>query len=418
MRGDGRPDYAYNGWVLYADTVAPANLPASGGPMVIEGMGFRPSDTVKVNGQLAQITGISPNEITAIAPASTTAGSVDVEVDDLPIFYAATVIYGGISYNAGSTDSLTLVTAPQNTVPIGVPLAFTVTALDANLLPANGVTVTYTVTSGTATLGCGKTSCAVAAGGDGGATMTATAADSTPSVVTAALTNGVQLQAHFTGGTPPTLAALTPTLSLAAGATITWPTQALALNSGKPMGGQAVAWQTTAGSGIAAQDSTAAITSGSGIATKTLTAGPLTEGESAAAKACLNGTNQCVSFNALGARPEYATLEAVSGTSQSMAVSATPNQIALRVRDMDGNPMAGGTVTLFQSVYAWAPPCATHGVCAQAELLATQTATATSALDGTVMFTPVGIPGVATNVVGVAVTGNSSSVNLALEIHP
>ena len=70
MRGDGRPDYAYNGWVLYADTVAPPRLPASGGPIVIHGMGFRPADTVLVGGQPALVTSISPNEITAIAPAA------------------------------------------------------------------------------------------------------------------------------------------------------------------------------------------------------------------------------------------------------------------------------------------------------------------------------------------------------------
>ena len=81
-RGDGRPDYEYLGWVLYADTVSPARLPAAGGPIVIHGMGFRPTDTVKVGGVAAVVTSISPNEITAIAPASAATGSVDVEVDD------------------------------------------------------------------------------------------------------------------------------------------------------------------------------------------------------------------------------------------------------------------------------------------------------------------------------------------------
>jgi hypothetical protein len=86
QRGDGRPDYAYNGWVLYADTVQPQRLPASGGPIVIHGMGFRLADTVLVGGQPAMVTSISPNEITAIAPPAATGvtGSVDVEVDDLP----------------------------------------------------------------------------------------------------------------------------------------------------------------------------------------------------------------------------------------------------------------------------------------------------------------------------------------------
>ncbi len=32
-RGDGRPDYLYTGWVLYADTILPQHLPASGGPI-------------------------------------------------------------------------------------------------------------------------------------------------------------------------------------------------------------------------------------------------------------------------------------------------------------------------------------------------------------------------------------------------
>ncbi len=70
LRGDGRPDYAYSGWLLYADTVQPPRLPASGGPIVIHGTGFRPADTVLVGGQPALITSISPNEITAIAPAA------------------------------------------------------------------------------------------------------------------------------------------------------------------------------------------------------------------------------------------------------------------------------------------------------------------------------------------------------------
>ncbi len=418
MRGDGRPDYTYNGWVLYADTVAPTRLPASGGPIVIQGMGFRPSDTVLVGGQPAIVTSISPNEITAIAPAAAPGitGSVDVEVDDLPIFYAAAIISSGVSYDAGTGDSLSVVTAPANTVPIGVPLPFTVAALGSNLAPAGGVTVTYTVTSGTATLGCGATTCSVTATGDGLATMTVTAANTNPAVVTASLTSGASVQAHFTGGTAPVLTALTPTLSVAAGATVSWTTQALVLNNGAPMSGQTVAWQS--GGGITAQGSTSALSNTSGIASKTLSVGPLTEGQQSISTGCVNGTANCANFTVLGARPEYAYLEAVSGTAQSMAVSATPGQITLRLRDMNGNPMAGGTVTLYQALYAWAPPCPPHGRCAQTELLASQVSTATSALDGTVTFTPASIPGVATDMAGLAATGYSSTVGVAIEQHP
>ncbi len=417
-RGDGRPDYAYMGWVLYADSVQPTRLPASGGPIVIHGMGFRPSDTVQVGGQAAIVTSISPNEITAIAPAAASGvtGSVDVEVDDLPIFYAAAIISGGISYDSGTGDSLTLITEPSNTVPIGVPIPFTVAARGSNLAPAGGVTVTYTVTSGAATLGCGLPTCSIATTGDGLATMNVTAVNTSTAIVTASLTNGSSLQAHFTGGTAPVLTALTPALSVAAGATVNWTTQALVLNNGTPMSGQAVAWQT--GSGITALDSTAAISNSSGIAVKTLTVGPLAEGQQATSTACVNGTTQCVAFTATGARPEYAYLEAVSGTTQSMAISGTPSLVTLRLRDMNGNPMAGGTVTLYQALYAWAPPCPLHGRCAASQLLAAQVSTAISALDGSVTFIPASLPGVATNLAALAATGNTSTLGIAIEQHP
>jgi hypothetical protein len=80
--------------------------------------------------------------------------------------------------------------------------------------------------------------------------------------------------------------------------------------------------------------------------------------------------------------------------------------------------MAGGTITFYQAIYAWVPPCPPRGRCPQSELLATQTSTATSALDGSVSFIPASIPGVATNVAGIAITGDSGSLSVAIEQHP
>ncbi len=418
IRGDGRPDYAYSGWVLYADTVEPARLPASGGPIAIHGMGFHVVDTVMVGGRSAQVTSVSPNLVTAIAPAAATGvtGSVDVEVDDLPVYYAMAIVTGGVSYDAGTGDALTLVTAPANTVPIGVPLPFSVTALGPKLDLAGGVSVIYSVLSGTAILGCGKPSCVITASGDGSATMNVTAVDGRASIVTAALTNGSSVQAHFSGGTPAVLTALTPMLHVAAGATVSWTTQALVLNNGSPMGGQAVAWQN--GSGLTALGSTASITTASGVASKTLTVGPLAEGQTASSQACVNGTTQCVTFQAFGARPEFATLQAVAGTAQNLSAAGTPAVITMRVLDMNGNPLAGGNVTLYQSLYTWAPPCGAHGRCVQTQLLETQASGATSALDGTVSFTPASLPGVPTLLKAVAATGNAGTLNIAVEQHP
>jgi hypothetical protein len=417
LRGDGRPDYAYNGWVLYADSVQPTHLPASGGPIVLRGMGFRPSDTVQVGGRAAQVTSISPNEITAIVPAAKgVSGSVDVEVDDLRLSYAATIVGGGISYDSASGDTLVMVTAPVNTVPIGVPTAFTVTALGGDLQPAGAVTVTYRVRSGSAKLGCGSQTCSVITAGDGTATLSVTAVNGNVSTVAACLDNGSKIETSFSGGTPPALAAVTPTLSLASGAAVTWTTEALTLKNGTPLAGQVVAWQ--AGSGISTGSSASATSGDNGIAAKALTVSPLTKGQQAIANACLNGTTQCVAFTATGADAATATVEAVAGTSQTLGVSDTPTAIILRVRDASGHPMAGAIVTLSEAVYAWAPPCPPHGRCAQAELIANQMATASSAFDGTVTFAPAAIAGAATNVIGLAATGNSSTVGVTIEKHP
>lgn len=420
LRGDGRPDYAYTGWVLYADSVRPAHLPISGGPIVIHGMGFRPQDTVLVGGQPAQITSISPNEITAIAPAAATgvSGSVDVEIDDQPLFYAAAVISAGISYDAGTGDALTLVTAPSNTVPISTPLPFTVTALAPNLSPASGVTVTFAVTSGSATLACGLSVCTVPASGDGHATMNVTATDNKWSTVTASLSNGSTVQSEFMGGTPATITSLTPQLSLAAGATFTWTVQALVLSNGVPQSGQSVLWQTSGSGGISTPGASPVLTNSNGVATRTLTVGPLAEGQTATISACLNGTTQCVTYTAFGARPEFASLVAVSGTAQNLAASRTPAPIMLRLLDMNGNPMAGGTVALYQALYAWTSACNPHTVCQQGPLLMAQSGTATSGIDGMVSFSPATLPGTATNLIGLAASGNSATLSIAVEQHP
>ena len=415
QRGDGRPDYAYCGWLLYADTVLPRRLPVGGGQITIRGVGFHAADTVQVGGRAATVISVTPNRIVAMAPpaASGVTGSVDVEVDDLPVYYAAAIISGGVSYDAAASDALKMVAAPGSSVQIGVPQPFSVAALGADLTGAGGVTVTFKVTSGTAALACGQKSCAVTTTGDGRATMSVTAASTALSIVTASLANGSMVETQFTGAAPPTIAALTPQLSVAAGTTFAWPVQALVMKSGAPAAGQSVTWQTAAGfqPGVAG----AVMTNASGIAAQTLTVGPLAEGQLTGISACLTGTSQCATFKALGSRPEYATLVAVSGTQQSLPAGATPAPIVLRVLDMDGKPMAAGTVTLNEALFAWAPPCPPTGRCAQIQLLARKTVTAISALDGTVSFTPLTLAGVGTRLLGVATTGNTSAVPISIE---
>jgi hypothetical protein len=421
QRGDGRPDYAYRGWILYADSVSPTRLPASGGLITIRGTGFRAGDTVLVGGIPAQVLDILPTEITALVPAASAgqtrlqAESMDVTVEDQPTFYALATIPGGLSYDAASTDSMRIVTAPANQVPLNVPQPFSVIAVAADGTPAGAVTVTYSITGGTATLGCGQTTCAVTATGDGRATLNVTATTAALAIVTVSLANGVSLQAQFQGVAPPALSALTSPLSLAAGATLQWPVQTLALSAGAPLAGQQIYFQSTAGITVPA---TPVTTNSSGIASQTLAVGPLAEGQSASATACTTSSNSCAAFQVFGSRPEFAALAAISGTTQSMQVGATPSPVSIRVLDMDGNPMAGATVSVSQALYAWTPPCPQHGRCNQPQLLSTQSATLTSALDGSVVILPLSLTGVATNLIGLAATGNAASLTFAIEQHP
>ena len=123
-------------------------------------------------------------------------------------------------------------------------------------------------------------------------------------------------------------------------------------------------------------------------------------------------------LHCLGARPEYAWLEAVSGTAQSLPVSGTPSQIALRLRDMNGNPMAGGTVTLYQALYAWAPPCPPArplrpaGRCSPPKPLR-QSRRSTAPSPSPRLHSRRGH-----QPLGLAATGNSSTLSIAIEQHP
>jgi hypothetical protein len=80
--------------------------------------------------------------------------------------------------------------------------------------------------------------------------------------------------------------------------------------------------------------------------------------------------------------------------------------------------MAGATVSVSQALYAWTPPCPPHGRCAQPQLLAKQTNTLTSALDGSVTLAPLTQTGVATTLQGLAATGNAGTLKFFVEQHP
>jgi hypothetical protein len=418
-RGDGRPDYAYHGRILYADRVTPTHVPAAGEPITIAGMGFRPERmAVTVNGVAAQVTSVTPNAITVVAPASGgVTGDVPLMIQDTQTM-GITTITAGFSYDAGNNDALTLVTAPPSVAPMGEPEPLTVRAENATTLaPAVGVTVTFAVSQGTAALGCGQSACSVTTAGDGSATLPVTAKSTATAKVTASLTNGSSVAAQFTGTASPAVAALTPNLYIAMGATMPWPLQALVLSAaGTPVAGQSVTWA-AGGAGVDVSG-WQCVTGANGIATDTVTAGPFTASFASSVNACLAGTASCANFSVIPVQPSTEALEAWSGTAQYVAASQTFTPVVLHVTDAFGDPVAGANVTFAQAFYGWTEKCAQQGSCPPGPLLATQSAQATSELDGGVTLTPMNTNGMAGRLLVMTVTGTDTTLSFELDVHP
>ncbi len=415
-RGDGRPDYLYRGRLLYADRVMPSRLSLNGGPITIRGVGFRANAVVTVNGVAAAVTSVTPTEITAIAPPAHGAkGVVLLTVSD-PATLGVTAIQDGLSYDAMGGDALGIVTAPLGTVATGVPMPFTVKALSAGAQsPAAGVAVTFAVTEGTALLGCGQATCSVLSGGDGLATMSVSANSAALAQVTASLSDGASVITEFTGSAAPAIAALTPNLYIAIGAQTVWSPQAEVLSGNLPAAGQTVNWSAARGMMPAA---VTAISNQSGIASAQLNIGPLAEGATVPLYACLPGNTTCATFQIYSVHPEAAQLTAVSGVGQTLTATATPAPVVVRVTDGVGHPMAGGTVTFYETLKQWTPDCPAQGRCPSAPVLATQTVEKTSGADGLVTLTPMTGNGVPTRLYVTTVTGNVASLNFEIEQHP
>lgn len=416
-RGDGRPDYAYHGRILYADSVTPARLPVQGGQMVIEGMGFRPSVTVSVNGVAAPVTSETPNVIVATAPASGgVTGDVLVEIEDTQTLGVA-AIASGVSYDAEPDDAISLLVAPMGSVPIGVTQPFTVRTMNVTTqTPAAGVTVTYALTEGAAAMGCGQTSCSAVTAADGTATLPVTANATALAQITASLTSGSSVIAEFSGTAPPSIVALTPNLHITLGATVQWPVQAAVLNpSGVPVAGQAVTWQSaTAGMSVTTGQNAS---DANGLVAGQLSAGPFTDSVNSPASACLGNTTNCATFIVTPVHPESAALAPWSGTSQYINASKTFAPVVLHVTDAFGDPLAGATVNIVEILDGWTEPCPAQGDCAAPPVLAQQTVQAISGIDGSVTLTPLSANDQAARLLVTAATGDAT-LNFELDAHP
>lgn len=155
-RGDGRPDFNFRARVLYADSISPTLVSPSGGPVTIQGMGFRPGMQVTIGGVAATVLSSTATTILAIAPPFAALGTgatltEDVAVSD-PMSGGYTAMYAALAYPAISiappSPALTVLT-PVFYIAAGLQVALTplVTLSDAGAAAPN-IPVTWSVVSG------------------------------------------------------------------------------------------------------------------------------------------------------------------------------------------------------------------------------------------------------------------------------
>lgn len=422
QRGDGRPDFAYQARVLYADSLSPANVAASGGVVTITGMGFRAGNEVTVNGVAAKVTSWTANSIVATVPSSRTLGfntaaTADVAVTDLSTG-GTTVMTNALTY-AAPPPSLSLVTAPSGTIYAGItaPTPFAVRALAGDgVTPLIGQSITLTATGGTVLFGaCGASSCAVVTDASGMASTTVTPLGPGAFTISAASAIGTQSASFTVLARVQAITPVVPVLYVAAGAIVCWAPQVMLSDNAESTGGVSVNWRLTSG---AISFSPAQSQAGAeGIATTQATVGPLAAGAQATGSACA-WTTVCATMTARGVDPSEWRLEMVSGAGQSVGADDVLAPVVLRVTDIDGHPVAGAVVEAHQTVDAWQGPCPDRGRCPVPPDQGAQASSATSNADGLVSVVPMQIPGAA-EITNIAVAaGSQGFISLSLQKHP
>ncbi len=169
QRGDGRPDYAYQARVLYADNIVPAQVGTGGGEVTISGMGFKAGNVVTVGGVRCSVQQLTATQIVALAPplaalSGATAGAAqDVTISDLATG-GATTMQGALAYAAnGASVTAQLMVVSGGGQVLGVqgtlaPVVLEVTDGAGHAVPRALVQVYQTVTGPQTCTGRGRCS--------------------------------------------------------------------------------------------------------------------------------------------------------------------------------------------------------------------------------------------------------------------
>jgi hypothetical protein len=356
VRGDGRPDYRYHAYVLYADNVSPARIGVNGGPITLQGVGFHPGLTTTIGNTAAAPLSISAGRIMLAAPPHVD-GLQNVTVID-PGSGASSVMTGVLTYGAAETDNIILMYGANPPTPVGTqaakPVSVRVLAADGST-PVSGATIAWSANNGLQLSACnGASSCSVTTDLNGNASTWLTPSVQGVSTTIATLAPGAYSSSKsvradlYATLLASDIGVIAPNLWIAQGATVSIPLMARVVSYGIPQNNVNVNFTIVDGSGTLSASS--AQTNSSGYATVTLTVTQIS---------ALVQVSACVAPANTRCQPIYANpiplsqqnLQPVSGNGQISTGQAFQPTI-VRVTDFDPAPnsVIGAGVTFLNTV--------------------------------------------------------------------
>jgi hypothetical protein len=424
--GAGRPDFAYQARILYADNLSPTTLGASGGQITINGIGFRQGNQVTVNGVAATVTSWTSTQIIATAPtkgnAQASSTPVDVAVFD-PSTGGSTILQGALTYTGQATDTIALVSAPaslETGITATTPFAVRVYQPDG-VTPAAGATVSFVVTGsgggGAVLLNCGSgTGCTSTTDSTGLAQQPVQGVAAGTITLTATETSGgASVQATTIDTDPVRTVTITAAPQyLAQGASATWTITLTATQDGSPAANTPVTWSTAAMGFTVTSASTN--TASDGTSTATVQASNISGSSTNVIGGCV--WTLCATWNVYGIAPPLWTAIIATGANQTISSTQTLAPVTVLITDGAGHPLPGATVNLYQTSYAWEGPCPSIGPCPSAPVLATAQSAAVSDANGQVELIPIQVPSVAQVVNIAASTGTQGFAITSLSVTP
>jgi hypothetical protein len=362
FRGDGRPDYRYHARVFYGDTIFPARAGVAGNtPIAIQGLGFLTNTAVALGPARPPLAAISAKQMLVNAPPMAD-GIQNVVLSDASTGAISTMT-GVLTYGAGPTDTITLLSGPNPATPVGGqlvnPIRVQVLASDART-PVPGASVFFTSSPAVAFSACGGgASCTVPTDQSGQAVTGVTVLTPGGMTITAQLApasyaNPQQVQTTIFGKSTAMDISLSSAYAfIAQGTTLNVPITARVLSNGSPISGRAVNYFVMKGSGTFS--SSTVNTDANGYATTNLQL-VILPGDVEISACVAPANSPCQIWNATAVPVGALQLQPVSGSTQVVGVGAGFVPVTVRVTDQatPPNPVLGASV-FFQSVVGRSP---------------------------------------------------------------